>query len=297
VARVLLALALLAAPGPLPSPRAAAAAERGRLIAYEKTVAGNTDIYVVAAGGGVERRLTHDPADDILPRFEPGGASVLFSSRRLGHWQLFEVAATGGAPRALHLTGSDEWQADPSPDGRRIALLSNQAGPQGLYLLDRRSGRLRLLVDDGPRAVLGNPNWSPDGGRIVYSSNGGRAGHHVYVIEVASGRSERVSSLLSGACEPRFSRDGRRVAYVRRQHLTRSHSRIVERELQSGAERALVDWDGLNYDPVYSPDGSELAFASTVSGEFAVYRLRFRDGRAYRVSLGPGAARHPDYQP
>ena len=58
-----------------------------------------------------------------------------------------------------------------------------------------------------------------------------------------------------------------------------------------------MDWPALNYDPVYSPDGSELAFASNITGEFAIYRQRLSDGKAWRVTHGEGPARSPDYRP
>lgn len=250
---------------------------------------------MVPAAGGVARRLTDDPAEDILPRYTPDGRAVVFSSRRTGEWQIFEVDAKGGPARRLRRNSHREWQADPSPDGRRLAFLSDADGAESLWV-QARDAEARRLVRHGARARLGNPNWSPDGGRIVFSSSRGMPGHRSYVVDVATGEERRISPLASGACEPRFSRDGRRVAYVRRQHLTRERSSIVEVELGSGSERTLVDWPALNYDPVYSPDGAELAFASTVAGEFAVYRLRLGDRRSWRVTHG-GAARHPDYRP
>jgi len=74
-------------------------------------------------------------------------------------------------------------------------------------------------------------------------------------------------------------------------------SRLVEHDLASDEERTLVSWPALNYDPVYSPDGSELAFASNITGEYQVYRQRLADGRSWRVTFGPGLARYPDYRP
>ncbi len=81
-----------------------------------------------------------------------------------------------------------------------------------------------------------------------------------------------------------------------RGHL-RPTSRLVEHDLATGEERDLVSWPALNYDPVYSPDGTELAFASNITGEYAVYRQRLADGQAWRVTFGPGDARSPDYRP
>jgi Tol biopolymer transport system component len=274
-----------------------AAAERGALLVYEATVAGNSDLYVIPAAGGAARRLTDDPAEDILPRFTADGSKVVFSSKRTGEWQLFEVATEGGSARRLRTNDYQEWQADPSPDGRWLAFLSNAGGAEGLWIQPWPGGRARLVVRHGERTVLGNPNWSPDGRRIVFSSNRGFPGHRTYVVDVGSGEQRRLSPLTSGACEPRFGRDGRRVAYVRRQHLTRERSQIVEVDLESSEERVLVDWPALNYDPVYAPGKDEIAFASAIAGDFAVYRLRLRDGKAWRVTHGPGAARHPDYQP
>jgi Tol biopolymer transport system component len=273
------------------------APSRDALVFEQKLGSGKEDIYWVAAAGGPERQLTDDPATDILPRFMPDARSVVFSSDRSGTRQLWEVALEGGKARRIRETAAEEWQADPSPDGKSVAFLSDFQGPMSLFILDRATGKTSLVVRHGDSVQLGNPNWSPDGGRIVFSSNKGFTGHHVYVVDVARGEEQRASGFIAGACEPRFSRDGKRVAMVSRSHFTRTRSQIVERNLATGDERVLVDWPALNYDPVYSPDGSEIAFASTLAGHNAIYRVRLSDGKSWRVTFGPGAARHPDYAP
>ncbi len=269
-------------------------------LVYDRTIAARRDLYLVPAGGGPERRLTNDAAADMLPRFSRDGRRLVFSSDRSGTYQLWEMPAAGGDAVRIRANQSTDWQADDSPDGRRVALLSKVEGAEALYVLDRGSGRARALVRHGrnlkgQRAVLGNPHWSPDGQRIVFSSNVS-LGHQIYVVDVASGRERQISPTTSGGCEPRFSPDGRKVVYVSRR-LWRVKSRIVEHDLEAGRERVLVDWGGLNYDPVYSPDGTEIAFASTRDGAFAIYRLRLSDRRTWRVTSGPGEARNPDYRP
>jgi len=269
-------------------------------LAYDRVVAGRRDLYLAPAGGGPERRLTNDAAADMLPRFSRDGRRLVFSSDRSGTYQLWEMPAGGGDAGRIRANQSTDWQADDSPDGQRVALLSKVEGAEALYVLDRGSGHARALVRHGRnlkgrRAVLGNPHWSPEGQRIVFSSNVS-LGHQIYLVDVATGRETQISPTTSGGCEPRFSPDGRKVVYVSRR-LWRVKSRIVEHDLENGRERVLVDWEGLNYDPVYSPDGTEIAFASTRDGAFAIYRLRLSDGRSWRVSPGPGEARNPDYRP
>jgi TolB protein len=227
----------------------------------------------------------------------PDGRSVLFSSDRTGTWQLFEVAAAGGTAHRVRTSPQAEWQADVSPDGARIAFLTESAERMALWIADRRSGQARELLRHPGSDILGNPHWSPDGTRLVVSSNWESKGHKIYVVDVATGRERRVSPDGWGGCEPRFASDGRRIAYVRRRRETRERSAIVERDLETGRDRTVVDWPGLNYDPAYSPDGSEIAFASTIDGPFAIYRLRLADGKSWRVTFGPGTARHPTYEP
>jgi len=256
---------------------------------------GKRALCVAPAAGGPERRLTDGSADDGLPRWTRDGRAVIFSSNRSGTWQLWQVSAAGGMPTRLRTNTCSESQADLSPDGKTLALLSDCGGPQSLWLTDLADGAPRLLVRHRRRTVLGNPHWNRDARRIVYSSNHD-LGHQIYVVDSLSGDERRLSGLLSGGCEPRFSPDGGKVVHVTRGHRG-STSRLVETDLASGAQKTLVDWPALNYDPVYSADGAELAFASNITGEYQIYRLRLSDGKPYRVTSRPGEAREPDYRP
>jgi Tol biopolymer transport system component len=302
--RSLLAAALCLSVGGCGEPRTgaraalftAAASSPPTDLVYSRALAdGKRALCVAPAGGGPERCLTDGSANDGLPRWTRDGRSVIFSSNRSGTWQLWQVPADGGRPKRLRTNACNESQADLSPNGRTLAFLSDCGGPQSLWLMDLEDGTSRLVVRHGRRSVLGNPHWNRDARRIVFSSNH-QVGHQIFVVDIISGGTQRLSGLLSGGCEPHFSPDGRRVVHVTRGHH-RPTSRLVETELASGAQKTLVEWPALNYDPVYSPDGAELAFASNLTGEYQVYRIRLSDGKTYRVTSRPGEAREPDYRP
>ncbi len=265
-------------------------------LVYSRSLADDKRALCVApAAGGPERRLTDGSANDGLPHWTRDGRALIFSSNRSGTWQLWQVPAEGGRPRRLRANACSESQADLSPDGGTLAFLSDCGGPQSLWLMDLAGRAPRLLVRHGRRSVLGNPHWNRDGRRIVFSSNH-ELGHQIYIVDVLSGSQQRLSGLLSGGCEPRFSPDGRKVVHVSRGHH-RPASRLIETDLASGAQKTLVDWPALNYDPVYSPDGAEIAFASNLSGEYQIYRVHLADGKTYAVTSRPGSAREPDYRP
>ena len=264
-------------------------------LVYERAVDGEMELFVIPAGGGVARRLTHEPAYDGLPRWTPDGKRIVFTSGRSGTPQLWEIDAEGGRPRRLRANRATEYQADVSPDGR-LAFLSNLDGPERLMIQDLRSGAVRELVRHGDNAIFGNPHWSPDGRQIAFSSNW-RIGHHIYVVDVATGKAAAHLAAhvgwLRAALQPR--RDEGRV----REPRLHGRRRVASSSTISASdeEKVLVDWPALNYDPVYSPDGSELAFASNIAGQYAIYRQRLSDGQAWRVTFGPGDARNPDYRP
>lgn len=275
-------------------PPEAAPAGRAPVIAYERTVAGNQDLYV--AERGVERRLTEAPGTDMLPRYTRDGRTIYFASERTGNWQIYAMPAGGGPAVRVRTNGHREWQVEPSPDGARIAFLSNQGGPEQLWIMELATKAERMIVAHGRKTIFGNPSWSPDGARLTYSSNA-EVGHQIYVANADGGGQERLTGFRRGGCEPRFHPDGRRVLHVSRGHVMGDKSRIVERDLATGAEKVLVDWPALNYTPTYSPDGSEVAFTSNITGDWVVYRQRIADGKSWRVTFGPGAARSPEYAP
>ncbi|HET8676835.1 MAG TPA: PDZ domain-containing protein [Blastocatellia bacterium] len=94
----------------------------GRSIAFTGEYDGNTDIYVVAATGGVPRRLTYHPGGDEVAGWTPDSRKILFRSARTstsGYFRFYTVPATGGFPEEVPLPMAK--QGSYSPDGSRIA--------------------------------------------------------------------------------------------------------------------------------------------------------------------------------
>lgn len=94
----------------------------GKWIAFSGEYDGNTDVYIVAAEGGVPQRLTWHPGEDLPQGFTPDGAAVVFTSPRevytMRFRQLFTVPVGGGAATKLPIPNAAE--ATYSPDGAHI---------------------------------------------------------------------------------------------------------------------------------------------------------------------------------
>jgi gamma-glutamyltranspeptidase / glutathione hydrolase len=147
----------------------------GRAIAFAADNGRGFDVFVAPAGGGESRRLTKLDGDERWPSWTADGR-IVFSHRESGRWRLWVIDAAGGDPKALFTdtAGDDERQGRISPDGKRIAYVSDRDSEDGdsdLWVADLAPGardRVMRTRLQRVRGAEGFPSWSPDGSRIAF---------------------------------------------------------------------------------------------------------------------------------
>jgi hypothetical protein len=98
---------------------------------------GTGDIWSVAVDNPSDRRkvLSEETSWSARPETSPDGKQVLFASYHGRQWrQLWVTTPEGLAPLPVTFGDFDRWNARWSPDGRRIALISNEHGNTGLVV-------------------------------------------------------------------------------------------------------------------------------------------------------------------
>ncbi|RSN09271.1 amidohydrolase [Nonomuraea sp. WAC 01424] len=195
------------------------------------------------------------------PAVSPDGSAIAFRA-------LNDIYLTrdGGTPEPLFR--DRWWKADPdfSPDGRRLAFVTDRTGTLNVWVRDLATGADRQVTRLTDSAAL-SVRWSPDGKEIAYLDQDGA----LWVVDVATGDLRKIFDATFEPGRPTWSPDGRTLAlaavvpYSRRYREGLSKILLVDRATGAGTyvdpapHRSLQTRgdDG----PVWSPDGTMLAFA------------------------------------
>jgi Tol biopolymer transport system component/DNA-binding winged helix-turn-helix (wHTH) protein len=148
-----------------------------------------------------------------------------------------------------------QFDAQPSPDGKRIAFASTRSGLQGVWISSDDGSNLVQLSN--PDYASGSPQWSPDGSRIAFDS----LPHdrwEIYVADVAERKPRKLITNISGVVQPRWSRDGKWI-YFRSEEAGKTG---IYRCPATGGDAIALSQDIDAVSPQESFDGKTLYFAS-----------------------------------
>ena len=221
-------------------------------------------------------------------------AQIAFASNRDGNWEIYVMDADGGNQQNLTNNPSDDRAPSWSPDGKRVAFVSYRDGhvidgvPTGeIYVMDAGGGNQQNLTNN-PHYDM-SPSWSPDGKRIAFASNrfafdGEKIllSFDIYVIDADGSDPQRLTENRKDDRDPSWSPDGKRIVFRARRegHFENKFAityEIYVMDADGGNPQRFTENRKNDWDPVWSPDGKWIAFASDRKGDFENFDIYVMD--------------------
>jgi imidazolonepropionase-like amidohydrolase/Tol biopolymer transport system component len=227
----------------------------------------------------------------------PDGRTIAFDM--LG--DIYTMPIEGGTPTRIAEGLAYEHQPRFSPDGKRIAFVSDRAGGDNIWLMNRDGSDKKQISKEDFR-LLNQPSWSPDGQFIVakkhFTTGRSLGTGEVWLYHVSGGAgvplvkkpNERHQKELG---EPIFAADGKSVFYTRNvtpgpifEYAQDSNTDLfhIERyNLEDGKVSTAASGPGGAVRPTPSPDGKRLAFVRREGTQSKLYVKDLASGTEKKV--------------
>ena len=241
----------------------------GRTIVYQynftiwtvSTRGGKPTQVPITIGGEPKRELstwvTYDSrCDEFAVR--PDGKRVAVSCRG----ELFTVPTekAGDRVRVTDDPGRDRVPVF-SPDGTKLAFISDRSGEEHVYLHDRKTKELTEIVP--PESLMAVQIWTWGNNRIAFRPDGKalafQAGHGLYVYDLESRETAKIAETKDCSIgRSAWSPDGRWMAYAKPDVNLVEHLYVYSFDTKE--ERRLFEDAYGEWNPAFTPDGKYLVF-------------------------------------
>ncbi|HVZ17643.1 MAG TPA: S9 family peptidase [Terriglobales bacterium] len=188
--------------------------------------------------------------------------------------------------------GGSSW----SPDGKRIAVVTNLAGRMNIWVAPSDGGWPQQLTISDQRQS--HPAWSPNGQWIAYQSDyDGNEYWDLFLVSPANGEVVQLTRTPEISEEqPTWSPTGKDLAYVTRPKTSPSYEIAVLNVLSRKSRNLTTNTpaDVSNTDPLWSPDGKSIAYTQeNASGHNSnVFVVDVESGKSVNLTSHEGEKRY-----
>lgn len=170
---------------------------------------------------GPRHGITEHPASDTEPTGSLDGSTLAFQTNRDGNWEIYYAKNVADIIDVLPLTlrrltdhPAQDVQPTLSPDGSKVAFVSDRGGGNDVYVQDLTGTHPPAKITDLRSAT--DPAWSPDGSKIAFTAGSEDTGKiDIYIVNVVGTELRRLTASSSSSEVPAWSPDGQRIAFQR----------------------------------------------------------------------------------
>jgi Tol biopolymer transport system component len=214
---------------------------------------------------------------------------IAFSAIRSGYGsEIYVVHADGSNLQDVSNNVANDSSPRWSPDGRTIIFLSDRDGNPGIYAMNADGSNVRCL-NQSNTADDSEPSWSPDGKYIAFiqASSSYSA---IYLMNADGTNPHRLTHVDAGYRFLNWSGDGISIAY-------QANYNVCLMKITGLDQQCLSNANGLNSQPVWSPDSKHIAFVSIRNDERQVYVMDANGSNVTRLTNNDAENLDPAWSP
>ena len=259
------------------------------------TADGSCLVFATSTSSGVSHQLWRMAISESSPpqRLASMGANGFFPviSRRgdrmayvnsTNDWNLWRMEVTSpefktSAPSKLVSTTRSEYNPQFSPDGKKIAFVSDRSGAEELWVCDADGANAVQLTRFGGDITCNRVRWSPDGSRLTFSASpdGENA---IYSVNANGGNPQRLTLDPRSSSEPYWSRDGKWIFFGL---VDSGKMGIFKLPVGGGSPVQVTDDPG--WMPMESPDGKFIYYHRDETEGFSLWRVASSGGEPRKI--------------
>lgn len=185
---------------------------------------------------------------------------VVFQSYRDGDVEIYRMDYDGSDVIQLTNNTFDDVTPDWSPDGSKIAYLSNETGEFEVYVMDADGTNSLQLTDMGH---CDSPQWSPDGKQIAFYSRQDN-NNLIFTFNLEESSLVQITAPEISGYDPYWSPDGSRIAFI----SSRTTMGVYDIDAEGTTPPVLLfEMSGIG-EMAWSPDGQWFAITKVVEPNF-----------------------------
>jgi Tol biopolymer transport system component/predicted Ser/Thr protein kinase len=233
---------------------------------------------------GTPRRLAFASENAFAPAVSRQGSRMAYVTARYDAniWsvELSKPGGRGGVPSKFISSTRPEHSPAYSPDGKRIAFVSDRSGTAEIWICDRGGSNPVQLTSLGADMVR-VPRWAPNGESIAFEADPG-GNQDVYTVNANGGVPRRLTADQGADEWPDWSRDNQSVYFVSGRGGTKEIWKIPV----SGGNAVQVTRNANADIPQASPDGSFLYYSKGSPHPMTVWRVSADGGEGTKILDG-----------
>ncbi len=152
-----------------------------------------------------------------------------------------------------------------------------------------------IMADEIYKRMTGENGYFDS--RVVYVSESGPAMKRIKRLAIMDQDGENHKFLTDGrylVLTPRFSPNSQEILYM---SYAGRQPRVFMRDLQTGREESLGNFEGMSFSPRFSNDGNSIVMSIANGGSTQIYKMSLRDRRLIRLTSGSAIDTSPSYSP